>query len=742
MRSHPPCFSRSGITLFAASLLGCAHLLAQTPTPPDPTRISFTNRVMPAFEKLGCNAMACHGGMNGKGGLKFSLFGADPDLDCEALTKTAASRYVNRVEPERSLLLLKATGQIPHQGQHPLDRNSPEYKALLTWVAQGALFSTENEPRIVSLKAEPNAQILLPGATGKITLTASFSDGSKRNVTDEAIVTSSDKTVATTSNSTTIKAGEPGEAILVARYLRQADTVRVSVPQALKASFPKLDAANKIDELVYAKLKTLGIPPSDLCSDPEFLRRVYLTVIGILPTPEEAHAFLANPDPAKRAKLIDLLLERDEFADYWALKWGDILRIKSEYPVKLWPKAAETYYRWVRTSIAKNKPYDQFARELLLSAGSNFREGPANFYRALPSRDPQSMAETSALVFMGARIGCARCHAHPTENWNLKDDLGMAAFFAKVGFKSTLEWKEEIVVFKPKGMLRNPLGPQPVKPKLLDGKALDLDKDEDPRVKFSEWLLAPDNPWFKKAVANRVWFWMLGRGIVNEPDDMRPTNPPENPALLDYLANELGTHHYDLKHLYRLILNSRTFQRSSKTNPENARDIAHFSHYPTLRLGAEQLSDAICQVTETSEKFQSIIPEPFTYMPAGCRATQLSDGDIGTPFLELFGRPPRDTPYESERNLDTSIWQELYLINSDALDNKIVGSPRIKRLLTAKKDDEIIEEFYLAALSRPPAPQEKQTAIAYLAAHKSNAVQALSDVVWALLNSKEFLFIR
>lgn len=669
------------------------------------------------------------------------MFGTEPDQDFEALTKAAGGRFVNRVNPGQSLFLLKATGTVAHK--RSLSADSLEYRQLLDWIIQGAVASIESEPQLVSVKAAPSLQLLHPGESHEITLTATFSDGSSRNVIREASVQSSQKSVASMEGGKKVKAGEPGETILLLSYLRKTDTVRIQVPQPLKGPFPKLDAANKIDELVYAKLQTLGIPPSGVCTDPEFLRRVYLTVIGILPTPQEANAFFADTDPAKRAKLIDRLLERDEFADFWALKWGDILRIKSEYPVKLWPKAAETYYRWVRDSIAQNKPYDQFAKELLLSGGSNFQDGPANFFRALPNKDPQSIAENASLIFMGARLGCARCHGHPTENWNLKDDLGMGAFFSKVAYKSTLEWKEEIVYFDPKRTLRNPYTREVVKPKLLDGQPLEIDKDEDARPKFVAWLTAPDNPWFGKAISNRVWYWLMGRAIVHEPDDLRSTNPPENPELLDYLANELVSHRYDLKHLYRLILNSRTYQRSSVANPANTRDFAHFSHYPVTRMGAEQLSDAICQVTETSEKFQSIIPEPFTYLPAGHRSTQLSDGNIGTAFLELFGRPTRDTPYESERNLDTSLWQELYLINSDQLENKITGSPRLKRLLAANKpNDEIISEYYLATISRLPSNEEKQKANAYLASHSANRAQAVGDLVWALLNTKEFMFIR
>ena len=439
--------------------------------------------------------------------------------------------------------------------------------------------------------------------------------------------------------------------------------------------------------------------------------------------------------------MIDRLLERDEFADFWSLKWGDLLRIKSEYPVRIWPKAVAVYYRWVHESIAHNKPYDQFVRELLTANGSNFRNAPVNFYRANASKDPRTLGETTALVFMGARLGCARCHAHPTESWNPDDDLGVGAFFSKVNFKSTQEWKEEIVFPDPKGVLRNPKTRDAVPPKFLNGAVLPVAREEDPRAKFAQWLTAPENPWFTRNVANRIWFWLMGRGIVHEPDDLRVTNPPENPELLDFLDRELISHHYDLKHIYRLILNSRTYQLSAVPNQWNAHDVAHFSHYPVRRLAAEQLLDAISTVTETSEKFRSIIPEPFSNWPVGYRATQLSDGNMECGFLDLFGRPPRDVPYEEERNSDVSLKQSLYFINSEQLDGKITSSPRIKRLLAANQSDaETVDELYLIMLSRFPGAEEKQKLLDFLAKKKAARPQAVQDMVWAMMNSKEFIF--
>ncbi|MGA2497294.1 MAG: DUF1549 and DUF1553 domain-containing protein [Tepidisphaeraceae bacterium] len=497
---------------------------------------------------------------------------------------------------------------------------------------------------------------------------------------------------------------------------------------------------SRIDELCQAKWKEKGLAPSEVCPDEVFLRRVYLDTIGILPAPDEARAFLADKNPDKRAKLIDRLLQKDEFADFWTLKWGDLLRIKSEYPVKLWPKAVQAYYRWVRESIAENKPYDKFVTEMLMATGSNFRDGPCNFYRAVPNKDPQSFAESAALVFMGVRISCARCHVHPTEKWTLDDSMGMAAFFAQVKFKQTGEWKEEIVYVDTDAVLKDARTRQTVKPRFLGGQPIDLKPGEDARQLFAAWLTSPENPYFSRAISNRVWFWLLGRGIVHEADDLRPGNPPSNPALLDYLAKELVDHKYDLKHIYRIILNSRVYQLSSKSTPANQKDVVYFSHYLARRLEAEQLLDAISQVTETTETFASIIPEPYTKL-SDFHAIWLSDGSIGSPFLELFGRPPRDTPFESERCNRPSMRQALQLLNSNDIDRKVAASGRIKRLLADNKttDAQILEEIYLAAFSRLPTDAEKTKVLGLMKDRKPRQ-QAVGDLLWAVLNAKEFLF--
>jgi hypothetical protein len=717
---------------------------AQAPTAPLDTpsasTVSFETDVMPLLDKYGCSAAACHGSPRGKGGLALSLFGAYPADDYAAMTKSSAGRRINLVEPAKSLLLKKVTGTVTHQGGALLDPESSDGELLAAWLAQGAAWQGPNPSRITSIEVSPNHPALKEGESEQLAVTAVFSDGRRQDISAEARYRSSNETVATVEGGK-VEAKDYGQATIIVSYRRHTALVLMAVAQSLESDFPETPENNKVDELVFARLRTLGIPPSALCSDAEFLRRVYLDVIGVLPRLDEARAFLADKDPKKRAKLIDRLLTREEFADYWALKWGDLLRIKSEYPSNLWPNAVQAYHHWIREAVAANEPYDQFVRELLVSSGSNFRDPPCNYYRALRRRDPQGFAEVTALVFMGTRVGCARCHAHPTENWTRDDNLGMAAFFAQVRFKNTQEWKEEIVFLDLDQPFRHPNTLQPITSKFLGGPAAQVEKGEDLRAKFAAWLTTPDNPWFARNIVNRIWFWLLGRGIVHEVDDMRPTNPPSNPELLAYLESELVGHKYDLKHIFRVVLNSRTYQLSSQPGEWNARDEALFSHYPIKRLGAEQLLDAVGQVTETSEDFSSAIPEPFTVLPKGWRATQLGDGSISTPFLELFGRPPRDTAYESDRCTQSSMHQSLYLLSSAQLEAKINKSPRIERLLKADKGEaEIVEEFYLAALSRMPTEQEKQKALEYIGDDPKLRQQAVADLMWALLNTREFMF--
>lgn len=490
----------------------------------------------------------------------------------------------------------------------------------------------------------------------------------------------------------------------------------------------------KIDELVSANWKRLNIQPAHLCSDEVFVRRAYLDVIGTLPTPEEALQFLKDRDPGKRSALIDRLLERSEFADYWATKWGDLLRVKSEFPINLWPNAVQAYDHWIRTSLRSNVPYDRFARQLLVSNGSNFRVPEVNFYRAVQSREPQAIAQAVALTFMGTR----------TASWPKTRMDGMAAFFSRIGYKSTAEWKEEIVYFDLVGSATDAAGKPLIglgPPVFPDGKPAHLSPGQDPREAFANWLLAPGNPWFARNIVNRVWYWLLGRGIIQEPDDIRPDNPAANPQLLAYLERELVAGRYDLKHIYRLILNSQVYQLSSIPQSGDAEAAASFAYYPLRRLDAETLIDAVCQITGTTEEYSSPIPEPFTFLPESQRSIALPDGSIGSAFLDMFGRPPRDTGLESERNNRPTAEQRLHLLNSSHIQLKIQQSARLRSLVQAGgKPREPIDRLYLAILSRYPTDDELKTVAAYFQSVPGNKWPATVDMAWALINSAEFLY--
>jgi hypothetical protein len=531
--------------------------------------------------------------------------------------------------------------------------------------------------------------------------------------------------------------------------------------------------ASQIDKLVFAKLSSLGIQPV-LCSDAVYVRRAYLDVIGTLPTAQEAKEFIEDPDTKnKRRALIDRLLARDEFADYWAMKWGDLLRIKAEFPVNLWPNAAQAYDRWVRASIAENKPYDKFVRELLTSSGSNFRVGPVNFYRAVQSRTPEGITTAVALTFMGSRV----------ESWPKERLSGMTAFFSQVGYKPTSEWKEEIVFWDPvrfsavaansapgranltipakpadnapKEATPAPLGSVPREAVFPDGTKIQLPPDRDPREIFADWLISPKNPWFARNIVNRVWSWLLGRGIIHEPDDIREGNPPSNPALLAYLEQEFVASGYDMRRLYRLILNSSTYQFSSVPRFKGPEAEANFASYPLRRLDAEVLIDAINKITGTSDLYTSAIPEPFTYFPRDKPAIALADGSITSPFLTLFGRSARATGMESERINKPVPAQWLHTLNSSHIQQKLERSPKLKAIFASgRKPDEIIVELYLTILSRRPTPDELQTLrevgtqTAPQAAPSGESAKPSPektqadwvDIAWALINTDEFLY--
>ncbi len=487
---------------------------------------------------------------------------------------------------------------------------------------------------------------------------------------------------------------------------------------------------NKIDELVSARLEELKIEPARLCSDEVFVRRAHLDVIGTLPTLEETEEFLADRSPDKREVLIDRLLRREEFADYWAMKWGDALRMKAEFPINLWPNAVQAYHRWVRTCIANNEPYDRMARRMLTASGSNFRVPPVNFYRAAQSREPKALAQAVALTFMGARA----------DKWPEDRLAGMAVFFSRIEFKSTGEWKEEIVQFDALRIGRRGAN-VPTEAVLPDGSRAKWAAEADPREVFADWLIRPENPWFARHAVNRIWYWLMGRGIVHEPDDHRADNPPSNPALLAYLEKELVESDYDLKHIHRLILTSTTYQLSSIPRSDHPQAAAQFAYCPVRRLDAEVLVDALCQITGTTEEYSSQIPEPFTFVPEHQRSIALSDGSIGSSFLELFGRPPRDTGMASERNMRPSAAQRLHLLNSSHIRRKIEQGEGLRALAGRSRDPkETVDKLCLTILSRRPTAEESKALKEYADSGAASGRELLVDIAWALINTAEFQY--
>jgi hypothetical protein len=483
--------------------------------------------------------------------------------------------------------------------------------------------------------------------------------------------------------------------------------------------------ANRIDEILVPVWSGKGVVPARPCSDAVFLRRAYLDLIGALPTSAQAEAFLDDPSPNKRGELVEKLFQRKEFADYWAMKWCDVLRVKAEFPINLWPNAVQSYHRWIRDSIKDNKPYDQFMRELLVSSGSNFRVPPVNFYRAMQGHEPSTIARCVGLTMMGTRV----------ESWPEDRRKGFEAFFSRIDFKGTAEWKEEIVHL-------DPAAEGDLDAVFPDGQVVKIPSGTDPRRVFADWLIQPDNAWFARAAVNRTWFWLYGRGIVHEADDMREDNPPMSPELLDYLAAELVAAKYDMRHVLRLIVNSRTYQLSCVPQSPVEKAEPLFACYPVRRLDAEVLVDAFTRIFGRGESYSSPIPEPFTFIPENHRTVTLADGSITSQFLEMFGRPSRDTGTLSERSNTPTEGQSMHLLNSSHIQNKIEGGWGLKALVRNARGQrgQLLEGVYLTILSRRPTPAEQVAVGEYFRGAPANSQQGLNDLCWALVNSKEFLY--
>jgi hypothetical protein len=721
--------------------------------------IHFANEIVPLFSKLGCNAGACHGKASGQNGFKLSLLGFEPKLDYEALTREGRGRRVQPAAPEASLLLLKPTGLLPHGGGKRLNPRSRDYQLLLRWVRGGLPAGREDAPTVVGITVAPEQRGIARRATQQITVTAHYSDGSRRDVTRQAEYSSNDPEVAGVGETGLVETHDlPGEGAIMVRYLGHVAVFRATIPQdAPLDRYPQPPVANFIDEHVFARLKQLGIPPSELCSDGEFLRRVALDITGTLPTAAEVEKFLAAKDANKRAKLVDELLERPTYASYFALKWGDILRNRRKGLVGVGGDAARTtaLHSWVLDSLRRNKPYDQFVREILTAQGSFTGPGaqpPVAWYNVL--REPQALVDDMAQVFLGTRLQCAQCHHHPYEKWSQDDYWGLAAFFARSPLVSAkgvpLKGKAagdrtgNPVKLMPTGQVVSPQGKVYSNPRPLGEAEITVPAAQDPREKLAEWLVRPDNPYFARAVVNRYWAHFFGRGIVEPLDDMRVSNPPSNPALLDALARDFVAHQFDLKHLVRTLCASTAYQLSSTPNEHNGKDRQNFARYYPRRLPAEVLLDAIDQVTA--------VPTKHKATPAVNRAIELADESGMTPFLETFGKPARGSACECERVSSPTLAQSLLLLGSPEIHGKLkLATSRAGRLAADSRPlPEKVNEIFLWVYARRPTAEESKAAVDFLARQEASTAASgpraqtrqwpYEDLLWALLNTKEFLF--
>lgn len=705
-------------------LLSCA---AQAGEP------SFRNDIQPILSKAGCNSGACHGAAAGKNGFKLSLRGYDDEGDWRTITRSNFGRRINLNEPAQSLLLLKPTNTVSHKGGQRFPVDSPEYKMLATWIASGAPGPKDADPRIVSIEIRPATSLLKPGDEKQLQVIAHFSDHSERDVTRLAKFTALDASVCTISEDGLVKITGPGESPITAWFLSKLSTATATVPypNSLPADlFAKSPKRNFIDQMVLAKLELLKLPPSPRCSDSEFIRRAYIDTIGLLPTLEETKSFIANPSPDKRDRLIEELLSRPEFVDYWSYKWSDLLLVSS---AKLRPAAMWSYYKWIRDQVAANTPWDQFVRGILTARGSTLEDGAANFY--VLHDDPISLTETASLAFMGMSINCAHCHNHPLEKWTNNQYFAYANLFARVRKKMGPGDGEQIIFSDTQGELIQPLTGKPQPPSPLDGTPMKFDDPSDRREKLADWMVSPQNPYFTRCIVNRVWANFMGVGLVEKVDDLRLTNPASDEPLLSALAADLAKNHYDLKTLMRLILQSETYQRSSQALKENAGDTRLYSHYYPRRIMAEALLDSMSQVLAA--------PTSFPGYPAGWRAMQLPDSNIDSYFLKSFGRADRVATCVCERTDDPSMAQVLHIANGNTLNAKLAAKGnRIDQYITKQTPmEQVIEEAYLWALSRPPTDAERSRLLPVLnSASDKDKRQVIEDLFWSLLSSNEFLF--
>lgn len=711
----------------------CAFAATAAAAPP-----TFERDVQPILTRAGCNQGACHGKARGQNGFQLSLLAYDHDFDHAAIVAEARGRRIFPASPENSLFLMKATGKVPHGGGKKLKPDGPEYRAIADWIAAGAPRTPADAPKLERIAVSPGSRSMKFRETQPLTVTAHFSDGSTADVTRLAQFSSSESVYAAVSPEGVVTAGPiPGEATIMARFMEKFAVcpVLIPMPTAVPAEvYAKLPRNNFIDGHVWAKLQKLNVTPSEPAGESTFHRRVYLDIIGRLPTPDETRAYLIDASPTKREALIDRLLARPEYADFWSNKWADLLR-PNPYHVGI--KATFTLDRWLRASFRENKPYDQFVRELIGAKGSTFRDGPAVMYR--DRRDPAELTTLVSQLFLGVRLDCAKCHHHPFEIWGQDDFYSFAAFFGRIGRKGVgisapISGSEETIFAVPAGTVKHPLTGQSMTPTTLLGKPEEIPSDVDPRDRLAAWATGPENPFFAKVIVNRVWADLMGRGIVDPVDDLRATNPPSNPELLDALAADFRKNGCDLKKLIRTIATSRVYALSTTPNDRNAADARNYSRHYRQRLRAEVLLDMVSDVTGVPEKFDAV--------PPGSRAMEAWTVRAESQFLDSFGRPDPNQDPPCERSTDTTVVQALHLMNSPNLHRKVTADAGRCATLAAgpKTAAELIDELYLLAYARFPTEAEKSRGLKRFDGSAANRRRAVEDLLWALINTPEFSF--
>lgn len=712
---------------------------------------NFRHHVEAVLSKTGCNSGACHGALAGKGGFKLTLRGYDPPKDHHIITRQANGRRIELADPGKSLLLAKPSGAIPHRGGVRFETDSLDYRVLAEWITAGAPGPREDDAKLERIDVLPAKTMLKKGDQQQLLVQAFYSDGHVEDVTRWAKFTSANEAVATCDQNGLTSVIGPGEGAITAWFASQIVIAGVTVPynnDVPAELFAKAERRNFIDELVLKQLQRMKIAPSPPASDHEFVRRAYLDTIGTLPTPQEVRTFLADPAADKRDKLIEQLLARPEFVDYWTYKWSDLLTITGE---RLRPNSVKAYYQWIRAQVAANKPWDQFVREIITSQGSSTENGATNFFAL--HQDPENMSENVCQAFLGLSINCAKCHNHPLEKWTNDQYYGMANLFARVRGKG---WGgdarngagDRMLVVVDKGDLMQPSTGRPQPPTPLDGQPVSFDSTVDRRIHLANWLTAPDNPYFARSITNRVWANFYGVGLVESIDDMRVSNPASNEELLTAAAKYLVEQKFDLKQLMRAILQSRTYQRSSHPLPENLAESRFYSRYYPKRLMAEVLLDAVSQVAGVPSEFNEVAfsgadKAKTDFYPKGTRAIQLYDAAVNSYFLRTFGRNQRLITCECERSDEPSMVQVLHLSNGDTINEKLrAKGSRVEQLLASgATNHEIITEVYLSALSRTPTDDEMLRLLQAIADAKGDDRRVvIEDLFWSVLSSREFLF--